>query len=575
MTKNLFRLGQAMFFSILIGCFSSCDEDEEEVILSDSNFITSFKVTSDDYEQNFEIKDNAVDGTVPYYVNEEEVQLTVIISPKASIEPNPATITSLKEPVNFIVTAENGEKREYTVHINRVLNTENSLLSLKLTSGDFEKDFEIQDDGVAGMVPYYVNNEDVSFAIELSDRATIEPDPSTITDIKKSINFVVTAENGEAKNYLVDIKRELSPEKAMLSLKLTSGDFEKDFEIQDDGVAGMVPYYINDEDVSFLIELSDRATIEPDPSTITNIKESIDFVVTAENGETKNYLIDIKRELSPEKAMLSFEIMTNLFEIGLDIDEENGRINQRIFPNTDLTSISTKTSISDRATITPDPETVMDYSTPVTYTVTAENGDTKEYVIDIALMDEDYAVQCDITNAFKWFGGDDREIDPNFPNAFGQRNVGTGQTVILKKDTYPSSFGAHFREGLASHATGVSYSGDFELKLNIRESDGTIIASKTTTVTGPFNGGWIDFDLSSLNLLLKKDTNYYFLWHLVNGEALAVTMSSTANLEETDEVHNAGGFSGQSRERDNTSLEDWDVWFPHEWHFSFRMEGKQ
>ncbi len=283
---------------------------------------------------------------------------------------------------------------------------------------------------------------------------------------------------------------------------------------------------------------------------------------------------EIVEELSGENSIISFEIAAGVLKVNADINEAGNSINQRLLPDTDLTSLDTKVVISENASISPNPETINDYTKPVTFTVTAENGNTKEYIVTFGIMDENYAAQCDVNDASKWFGGDDRE-SPDNP-LIEPRNVGTGQTIRLVKDLYPTSFGVYFRGGFRFSSIGRLYKEDVELKLNIRNADGSILASTTTLVEGSFEGGWVDFDLSSLNLLLKNNTDYYFTWYLIDGESLAVTTGSTGNTEQIiDGIHNGPGYSGQSRKKDGTSLEDWDTWFEHSWYFNFRIEGKQ
>ncbi len=49
----------------------------------------------------------------------------------------------------------------------------------------------------------------------------------------------------------------------------------------------------------------------------------------------------------------------------------------------DISSLSAKVKLSAKATIKPDPKTVKDWSNPVSFTVTAENGkDSKKYTVD-------------------------------------------------------------------------------------------------------------------------------------------------------------------------------------------------
>ncbi len=365
----------------------------------------------------------------------------------------------------------------------------------------------------------------------------------------------------------------LSNENEIISFSLTAGDFTKDFETKNDVIEGVVPHTIDGSNISLRITISEKATIAPDPGAITTIDGIANFVITAEDGTKREYVVDIERELSPENTIVSFEVKTSLFETNADIDNETGTINQRVLPGTVLTDIETTIEVSIGATITPDPKTILDYSNPITFTVTAENGETKEYLVTLTLMDEDYMAQCDIMNAFKWFGGDDR-VNPQFPH-LQPRNVGTGQVIMVEKDLYPIKFGFFLRDPFRSDQTNTMYKDDLEIRLHVRNQEGDIMHTINTLLKGPFLGGWVDFELANLNLLLKKDKKYNFTWYLVNGETLGISSSSSGNANVGSGICGASGLDGESREIDNTHLDDWNVWYAHEWHFNFRLEGKQ
>ncbi|WP_438710498.1 hypothetical protein ACSTS3_16620 [Aquimarina muelleri] len=81
--------------------------------------------------------------------------------------------------------------------------------------------------------------------------------------------------------------------------------------------------------------------------------------------------------------------------------------------------------------------------------------------------------------------------------------------------------------------------------------------------------------MASLNLLLKKNTQYNFTYYLIDGEVLGVSSGSDANLNADSGICGSTGWSGESKKKNNTSLEDWEVWWSHEWHFNFRLEAKQ
>ena len=367
----------------------------------------------------------------------------------------------------------------------------------------------------------------------------------------------------------------LSDDNFIISFKVISGDYEQNFDVIDNQIEGVLPFQVDENNVKLDVLISEKATISPDPASITALTGPIEFIVTAENGDENKYVVAIDGELSPENSMVSFELTTNIFETMVDINEETGAINQRVLPDTDLTSVSSTVVISEKATISPDPESISDFTNPVAFTVTAENGETREYVVTLELMDEDYEAKCEIRNASKWFGGDDREGDAN-PGGIAPRNVGTGQTVLLQNDTYPTRFSFYLNDAFRGNGTSTENGDlDLDLKLNIRDIDGNILASTITRLTGVFNGGWIDFDLSSLNLFMKKNTPYVFTYYLVDGEELKIYSGSTGNANADSGVCGATGYSGQSRKIDNTTLEDWHVWFDHPWHFNFRFDGKQ
>lgn len=366
----------------------------------------------------------------------------------------------------------------------------------------------------------------------------------------------------------------LSDDNFIISFKVSTDEFEQNFDIIDNQIEGILPFQIDENNIRLDVVISEKATISPNPGSITSLNGPINFVVTAENGDENTYLVDIRGELSPENSIESFELKTNLFETLVDINEGEGIIIQKVLPNTDLTAVSSTVTISDKATISPDPTMVSDYTNPVSFTVTAENGETKEYVVTLEIMSEDYTTKCDIMNANKWFGGDDRVV-PSNPD-IEPRNVGTGQTLIFQKDTYPTNFGFFLVDAFRGNGT-TTENGDLELdlKLNIRDVDGNIISSTTTKLTGVFNGGWIDFDLSSLDIFMKKDTPYIFTYYLVNGEELGISSGSSGNANVDSGICGALGYSGQSKKKENTSLEDWNVWWEHPWHFNFRFQGKQ
>ena len=367
---------------------------------------------------------------------------------------------------------------------------------------------------------------------------------------------------------------ELSSGNLILSFELSKDSYSKGFSISNNGIEGTVDSSVDLTGITLNVTISQKATITPEPSSIKSISGPFTFTVVAENGDERVYNISISRELSKDNSIQEFRIITENFETNATINDDNGTITQRLPQTIDLSNLEVSAVLADRATVDTEIDTLFDFSGTVSITVTSESGDQKTYDVSISHMDESFSATCNEMNASKWFGGDNRTFAPDI-DPF-DRNVGTGQVIVLEKDIAPTSFSAHLADGFRFEEDGTPYMEAVELKLNIRNSEGEIIATTTTNVPGDFDGGFIPFDLTSLNLFLENETEYIFQWYLINGEVLGVSGSSPGTTVGAAEGFCFGsGYSGQAKLSEETSLEDFDVWWEHPWYFNIQLEGNQ
>lgn len=364
----------------------------------------------------------------------------------------------------------------------------------------------------------------------------------------------------------------LSSENKILSFTINKDGYSKNFNISENLITGKVENSITLEDIILDLSISEKATISPDPSIITSINDDLTFVVTAENGNKRTYKISIEKELSNDNLILDFEINNPVLNIKADIKGE--KITKRVPEFVDISNTNAIVSFSKLATITPNPESVTDYSNPVNFTVTSQSGIDRVYTVVIEHMDEDFSKSCSEINAWKWFGGDNRTNAPDIKPY--NRNVGTGQAIKLDKDLYPTVFKINLDAEFRYDEGFTSYKKEVTLKLNIRNSSDTIIASTTTNVPSSFNGGFISFDIESFNLFFNANETYVFQWYLVDGAKLGVNSSSSGNNKNTGSGFCFGkSYFGESHVDKNTSLEDSENWYEHGWSFSIGLEGKE
>ncbi|QSB27609.1 DUF5018 domain-containing protein [Flavobacterium sp. CLA17] len=367
-------------------------------------------------------------------------------------------------------------------------------------------------------------------------------------------------------------EEKLSAENTIQSFSISRGGVTKDFTVVDNSITGKVESTFELNDLSLSVLIPTGATISPEPNTIKSINGSFTLVVTAENGDKKTYNVNINREPSVDNFILEFNIKTPDL-MNASINKETGLVTRRLPEFVDLKNLSVDLKYSKYASISPDPASIKDYSSPVNFTVKSESGIEKIYQVKLERMDVNRTRSCTEANAWKWFGGDDRTDAPDLLPY--DRNVSTGQTIILDKDLVPSVFSVNLREGFYYYENSKDYNQPVVLKLIIRDASLNVLATTTTGVSGVFSGGFIPFDLQKLNLLLEANKTYVFYWYLVDGEKLGITASSPGNNKSGSGFCFNSGYSGESKVSENTNIEDSKVMFEHPWHFSIELEGKE
>lgn len=128
------------------------------------------------------------------------------------------------------------------------------------------------------------------------------------------------------------------------------------------------------------IIISNYATIEPKSGVTQDFTNPVYYTVTAMSGATSQYMVEaIVHDADNEKSILSFRFDA-LDEDGL-IDEVAHRISFVLPAETDVTQLVPTIEVSEGATVEPASGVAQDFTNPVTYTVTAQNGTTAAYTV--------------------------------------------------------------------------------------------------------------------------------------------------------------------------------------------------
>ena len=132
------------------------------------------------------------------------------------------------------------------------------------------------------------------------------------------------------------------------------------------------------------ISVSAKAKVLPDSGKIQDFTNEIAYTVTAEDGTVTTYKAMVSRTKFSGKDILEFSFADFTPAIVAKIDPATKTITATLPATADLTKLKPTLKLSDRATISPSIGVVTDFSKPVNFTVTAEDGITQVYVATIS-----------------------------------------------------------------------------------------------------------------------------------------------------------------------------------------------
>ena len=87
--------------------------------------------------------------------------------------------------------------------------------------------------------------------------------------------------------------------------------------------------------------------------------------------------------LSSDKSINSFNFLGLNPEVDGSVDNVGYQVNLIVPNGTDITNLIPTISISDNATIYPNSGTVQNFTNPVIYTVTAQDGSIEDYTVTV------------------------------------------------------------------------------------------------------------------------------------------------------------------------------------------------
>ena len=128
------------------------------------------------------------------------------------------------------------------------------------------------------------------------------------------------------------------------------------------------------------------AMSRPESGSVQDFTNPVSYVVTAEDGTTRTYTVNVLVQVPPkssEKQLVSFVFSTLSPVVRAAIDQTTKKITATLPTDARLTALVPTVTVSAKATVAPASGTVQNFTAPVSYTVTAEDGSSQIYEVTV------------------------------------------------------------------------------------------------------------------------------------------------------------------------------------------------
>lgn len=209
-----------------------------------------------------------------------------------------------------------------------------------------------------------------------------------------NINVVVTAEDGSKKTYTINVNRkdDRSSNTNLSSLSVSNGKLSPGFSKGNTKYNMEVPFSVSKLNISANPEDPKSKVTISNPDLVAEETTAVKITVTAENGASKTYVINVKRGKDPNKPLSNNNYLSNLsVSTGMlspAFDKE--KLNYAVYLPFEISYIEIDTSVEDTkyATIKKEGDNNLSIGNNLfKYTVTAEDGSTRVYTLTVVRND--------------------------------------------------------------------------------------------------------------------------------------------------------------------------------------------
>ncbi|NGZ60697.1 MAG: hypothetical protein CV081_09385 [Nitrospira sp. LK265] len=283
--------------------------------------------------------------------------------------------TGSSTPIDIVVTAQNGSQKTYHVTVNRGESGNNFLQSLAISPGTLDPPFNAGTEGYTVNLPSILpgNPSNMTVTPTLQDATAsmtvngqpatsgqAQPTPLPAPGANTAISIVVTAQNNTKKTYTVTVIRAaLNGNNFLSALNISPGTLTPVFNAGTEGYTVNLPSILpgNPSNMTVTPTLQDATAsmtvngqpatsgqTQPTPLPTSGSATFIAIVVTAQNGTTKTYSINVTRAaLSGNNKLESLAVSPGILAPTFNASTTSYTVNVA----TEITSVTVTATLSD------------------------------------------------------------------------------------------------------------------------------------------------------------------------------------------------------------------------------------
>ncbi|HEY4175797.1 MAG TPA: DUF5018 domain-containing protein [Kofleriaceae bacterium] len=285
-----------------------------------------------------------------------------------SVSPASGVAQDFTNPVAYTVTAADGSTKAYTATVSVAANSAKDITQFTVLGINGT----ITGTNISLTVPFGTSLTSLTPTIVITG-VSVNPASGAAHDFTSAVTYVVTAADGSTKSYTVTVTAALNSAKDITQFTVLGVNGT----IGATTISVTLPFGTNITDLTPTVTIT-GTSVSPASGVAHDFTSPVTYTVTAADGTTKTYTVTVTAALNSAKDITQFTVLGVNGAIG------SNTVSLTLPFGTNLTNLTPTIAITG-ASVSPASGVPHDFTSPVTYTVTAADGSTKAYTVSVSL----------------------------------------------------------------------------------------------------------------------------------------------------------------------------------------------